>query len=169
MQEDNRAVQVRVRACGSPFRIGPIRILADLEDMTSVWVAWYNTSNHAPSQPSQTRRPSAGFGVFSGAGDGVRPPELAFHRVEHMAGDFLCQLQLIPGQRYGRCAVGVASSAACGYRRVMSAGEVVQLSPGFGFRGQSEWSGLAKNSSPVTLARSSSTNAALDHGDAGRF
>lgn len=48
MQEDNRAVQVRVRACGSPFRIGPIRILADLEDMTSVWAAWYNTSNHAP-------------------------------------------------------------------------------------------------------------------------
>jgi transposase InsO family protein len=29
---------------GSPFRNGPINNLADLEDMTSAWVAWYNTS-----------------------------------------------------------------------------------------------------------------------------
>lgn len=28
----------------SPFRNGPIRTLADLEDITSAWVHWYNTS-----------------------------------------------------------------------------------------------------------------------------
>jgi transposase InsO family protein len=27
---------------GSPFRTGPIGALADLEDITSAWVAWYN-------------------------------------------------------------------------------------------------------------------------------
>jgi transposase InsO family protein len=27
----------------SPFRHGPIRTLADLEDITSAWVHWYNT------------------------------------------------------------------------------------------------------------------------------
>ena len=27
---------------GSPFRAGPIRTLADLEDLTCTWVAWYN-------------------------------------------------------------------------------------------------------------------------------
>src|SRR6202163_3690388 len=27
---------------GSPFRTGPIHTLADLENMTSAWVAWYN-------------------------------------------------------------------------------------------------------------------------------
>ena len=32
-----------VRA-GSPFRAGPIRTLADLENMTSAWVSWYNTT-----------------------------------------------------------------------------------------------------------------------------
>jgi Integrase core domain len=32
-----------VRA-GSPFRTGPIRTLADLEDITSTWVCWYNAS-----------------------------------------------------------------------------------------------------------------------------
>jgi putative transposase len=29
---------------GSPFRTGPLRTLADLEDITSAWVHWYNTS-----------------------------------------------------------------------------------------------------------------------------
>jgi transposase InsO family protein len=29
---------------GSPFRTGSIRTLADLEDMTSAWVSWYNTA-----------------------------------------------------------------------------------------------------------------------------
>ena len=29
---------------GSPFRHGPIRSLADLEEITSAWVHWYNTS-----------------------------------------------------------------------------------------------------------------------------
>ncbi len=29
---------------GSPFRNGPIRTLADLEETTSAWVHWYNTS-----------------------------------------------------------------------------------------------------------------------------
>ena len=29
---------------GSPFRAGPIRALADLEEITSAWVHWYNTS-----------------------------------------------------------------------------------------------------------------------------
>src|SRR5258707_4708559 len=29
---------------GSPFRNGPVRTLADLEDITSAWVSWYNTS-----------------------------------------------------------------------------------------------------------------------------
>jgi putative transposase len=28
---------------GSPFRNGPIRTLADLKEITSAWVAWYNT------------------------------------------------------------------------------------------------------------------------------
>jgi putative transposase len=28
---------------GSPFRNGPIATLADLEEATSAWVAWYNT------------------------------------------------------------------------------------------------------------------------------
>ena len=41
---DNRAVQDRM--CprpGSPFRNGPIRTLAGLEEITSAWVHWYNT------------------------------------------------------------------------------------------------------------------------------
>jgi len=29
---------------GSPFRNGPIRTLADLENVTSAWVHWYNTA-----------------------------------------------------------------------------------------------------------------------------
>ena len=29
---------------GSPFRPGPLRALADLEEATSAWVHWYNTS-----------------------------------------------------------------------------------------------------------------------------
>jgi len=29
---------------GSPFRAGPVRNLADLEEITSAWVHWYNTS-----------------------------------------------------------------------------------------------------------------------------
>ncbi len=29
---------------GSPFRAGPIRSLADLEEITSAWVHWYNTA-----------------------------------------------------------------------------------------------------------------------------
>jgi putative transposase len=29
---------------GSPFRTGPVTTLADLEDITSAWVHWYNTS-----------------------------------------------------------------------------------------------------------------------------
>ena len=29
---------------GSPFRTGPIRTLADLEEVTSAWVHWYNTA-----------------------------------------------------------------------------------------------------------------------------
>jgi transposase InsO family protein len=28
---------------GSPFRNGPLRTLADIEDATSAWVHWYNT------------------------------------------------------------------------------------------------------------------------------
>ena len=28
----------------SPFRTGPIRTLADLEELTSAWVHWYNTT-----------------------------------------------------------------------------------------------------------------------------
>jgi transposase InsO family protein len=28
---------------GSPFHNGPIRTLSDLEEITSAWVAWYNT------------------------------------------------------------------------------------------------------------------------------
>ena len=41
---------------GSPFRDGPIRTLADLEEATSAWVAWYNTERlmHRPG-----RRPPA--------------------------------------------------------------------------------------------------------------
>jgi putative transposase len=29
---------------GSPFRNGPLRTLADIEDATSAWVHWYNTN-----------------------------------------------------------------------------------------------------------------------------
>ena len=29
---------------GSPFRAGPVRTLADLEQITSAWVHWYNTA-----------------------------------------------------------------------------------------------------------------------------
>ena len=29
---------------GSPFRTGPVRALADLEEITSAWVHWYNTA-----------------------------------------------------------------------------------------------------------------------------
>ena len=29
---------------GSPFRAGPVRTLADLEEITSAWVHWYNTA-----------------------------------------------------------------------------------------------------------------------------
>ena len=29
---------------GSPFRVGPVRTLADLEGITSAWVHWYNTA-----------------------------------------------------------------------------------------------------------------------------
>jgi putative transposase len=29
---------------GSPFRTGPLETLADLEEITSAWVSWYNTS-----------------------------------------------------------------------------------------------------------------------------
>jgi transposase InsO family protein len=29
---------------GSPFRTGPVRSLGDLEEITSAWVHWYNTS-----------------------------------------------------------------------------------------------------------------------------
>ena len=29
---------------GSPFRAGPVRTLADLEEITSAWVHWYNAS-----------------------------------------------------------------------------------------------------------------------------
>jgi putative transposase len=28
---------------GSPFRTGPLRTLADIEDATCAWVHWYNT------------------------------------------------------------------------------------------------------------------------------
>jgi putative transposase len=35
-----------VRA-GSPFRAGPIRTLADLENMTSAWVSWYRAPRGA--------------------------------------------------------------------------------------------------------------------------
>jgi len=42
---------------GSPFRAGPIRSLADLEEITSAWVAWYNTSR---LMHRLGRRPPAG-------------------------------------------------------------------------------------------------------------
>ena len=41
---------------GSPFRTGPIRTLADLEEITSAWVHWYNT---ARLMHRQGRRPPA--------------------------------------------------------------------------------------------------------------
>ncbi|EUA76180.1 hypothetical protein I544_5388 [Mycobacteroides abscessus subsp. bolletii 103] len=33
-----------MRARGLPFRTGPIRTLADLENITSAWVHWYDTA-----------------------------------------------------------------------------------------------------------------------------
>jgi transposase InsO family protein len=41
---------------GSPFRTGPIHTLADLENMTSAWVAWYNVRR---LMHRLTRRPPA--------------------------------------------------------------------------------------------------------------
>ena len=42
---------------GSPFRNGPIRTLADLEDITSAWVSWYNqTQADAPAGSPTSRR-----------------------------------------------------------------------------------------------------------------
>ena len=40
----------------SPFRAGPIRTLADLEEISSAWVHWYNTS---PLMHRLGRRPPA--------------------------------------------------------------------------------------------------------------
>ena len=34
----------RVHPGGSPFPAGPSRTLADLEEITSAWVHWYNTA-----------------------------------------------------------------------------------------------------------------------------
>jgi putative transposase len=42
--DDHRAVQDRMHPGGSPFRNGPVRTLGDLEQITSAWVYWYNTS-----------------------------------------------------------------------------------------------------------------------------
>ncbi len=46
---DNAVAETTIGLCktecvrdGSPFRTGPIRTLADLEDITSAWVSWYN-------------------------------------------------------------------------------------------------------------------------------
>ena len=42
---------------GSPFRTGPLLTLADLEDITSAWVHWYNDQQaHAPPGPTPTGR-----------------------------------------------------------------------------------------------------------------
>ena len=41
----------------SPFRTGPIRTLADLEDITSAWVSVVQRQQaHAPPRPTPTRR-----------------------------------------------------------------------------------------------------------------
>lgn len=44
---------------GSPFRSGPIDTLADLENMTSAWVSWYNTSRlmHPPGHGAHPQKP----------------------------------------------------------------------------------------------------------------
>lgn len=45
---------------GSPFRNGPVRTLADLEDITSAWASWY--SNHRLMLRLGRRPPADGRG-----------------------------------------------------------------------------------------------------------
>lgn len=45
---------------GSPFPTGPIDTLADPEDITSAWVAWYN--EHTPDAPAQATPARGGRG-----------------------------------------------------------------------------------------------------------
>jgi hypothetical protein len=40
----------------SPFRTGPITTLADLEDITSAWVHWYNTNRLMPRDRTSARK-----------------------------------------------------------------------------------------------------------------
>jgi putative transposase len=42
VREDVRLYKTQCIRGGSPSRNAPIRILTDLEDITSAWVAWYN-------------------------------------------------------------------------------------------------------------------------------
>ncbi len=47
---------------GSPFRTGPIRTLADLEDITSAWVGWFQLGQaDAPARPTPARRGRGGM------------------------------------------------------------------------------------------------------------
>jgi putative transposase len=48
---DNALAETTIGLCktecireGSPFRAGPLGTLADLEEITSAWVHWYNTT-----------------------------------------------------------------------------------------------------------------------------
>jgi putative transposase len=54
----------------SPFRTGPITTLADLEDVTSAWVHWYNTSR---LMHRLGRRPPAEADYYAHNRDGQPP------------------------------------------------------------------------------------------------
>src|SRR5260221_8826816 len=65
---------------GSPFRNGPVRTLGDLEEITSAWVHWYNTSRlmhrlgrrpPAEAEAGYYTRPEAV--TAGGSGPGARP------------------------------------------------------------------------------------------------
>ena|SRR5437870_596421 len=52
----------------SPFRNGPIRTLADLEEITSAWVHWYNTERlmhrlgrRPPAEAGRTHHEQPGY------------------------------------------------------------------------------------------------------------
>lgn len=60
---------------GSPFRTGPIRGLADLEECTSAWVHWYNTSRlmHRLGRRPPAEAEAAYWAALAGpAPDGVK-------------------------------------------------------------------------------------------------
>jgi putative transposase len=59
---------------GSPFRAGPIRGLADLEECTSAWVHWYNASRlmHRLGRRPPAEAEAAWWAAFADPAPGVK-------------------------------------------------------------------------------------------------